>query len=646
MNKQTINDQEFVHFLKWCLPKLDLCWPGFRKVRGTIRKRLARRMWELELPDLAAYQKKLEADPSEWRELDRMFRIPISRFYRDRNVYELLDREVLPSCADVVRKQGRRVLRILSAGCASGEEPYTINLIWKLRLSERYPDVELQVFALDIDDVMLHRAEMACYSASSFRDVPADLFENGFYRSDGEYCLRDAFRLGVRFEKADLRETFPDGPFDLILCRNTAFTYFDDATQVEVFARLDANLRDSGYLIIGSHESLPPRASAYHQLSAGVPVYRKGIEAHSADFGFKVGSKSVLVLDGSYGEGGGQILRSALSLSSIIGQSIRIENIRAGRRNPGLAAQHVTSVRAVAALCDAEVHGDAIGASLLEFSPQRKAEAGTYQFDVSAVREGRSAGSAPLVLQAVIVPLALAGGQSEVTIYGGTHVPWSPSFDYLEGVWLPTLNTIGISAKVALEAWGWYPAGGGRIRCTIEGSARALKPVSMLDRGSLEGVTGRAVVANLPGHIAERMAEHARELLAAEGIHADIAVQSVASVGSGAGIFLTARYQRIHCGFTGLGKCGKPAEKVAAESVGLLLPHRDSGAAFETNLADQIILPLALAPEASEYSVERVSHHLETNAWLVEQFGLAQFEIQREADGTGIVRIIPEEPHK
>ena len=280
MNKQTINDQEFVHFLKWCLPKLDLCWPGFRKVRGTVHKRLARRMWELELPDLAAYQKKLEADPSEWRELDRMFRIPISRFYRDRNAYELLDREVLPSCADVVRKQGRRVLRILSAGCASGEEPYTINLIWKLRLSERYPDVELQVFALDIDDVMLHRAETACYSASSFRDMPADLFENGFYHFDGEYCLRDAFRLGVRFEKADLRETFPDGPFDLILCRNTAFTYFDDATQVEMFARLDASLRDSGYLITGSHESLPPQAHGYHRLQPGVPVFRKCAEAH------------------------------------------------------------------------------------------------------------------------------------------------------------------------------------------------------------------------------------------------------------------------------------------------------------------------------------------------------------------------------
>jgi chemotaxis protein methyltransferase CheR len=279
MTNPKINKEEFVHFLKWCLPKLNLCWPGFRKVHGTVRKRLASRMRELGLPDLAAYRERLESEPSEWLALDRLCRIPISRFFRDKAVYEMLTLKILSDCAEVVQKRGGGTLRILSAGCASGEEPYTINLIWKLRLSERYPDIELQVFALDIDDVMLARAETACYSASSFRDMPADLFENGFYRSDGEYCLRDAFRLGVRFEKADLRETLPTGPFDLILCRNTAFTYFNDAARIMVFVGLDASLRDGGYLIIGSHESLPPQAHSYHRLQSGIPVYQKRAEA-------------------------------------------------------------------------------------------------------------------------------------------------------------------------------------------------------------------------------------------------------------------------------------------------------------------------------------------------------------------------------
>lgn len=280
MKNPAIEKEEFVRFLKWCLPKLSLCWSGYRKVHGTVRKRLARRMQELGLPNLAAYREKLESEPSEWLELDRLCRIPISRFYRDKAVYETLSLEVLPNCADAVHERGGGVLRILSAGCASGEEPYTISLIWWLRLSGRYPDVELQIFALDIDDVMLHRAETSCYSAGSFKEMPADLFENGFRRADGEYCLRDPYRLGVLFEKADLRENVLAGPFDLILCRNSAFTYFNDAARVMVFAKLDASLRDGGYLIIGSHESLPPQAHSYRRLQPGVPVLRKCAEAH------------------------------------------------------------------------------------------------------------------------------------------------------------------------------------------------------------------------------------------------------------------------------------------------------------------------------------------------------------------------------
>lgn len=283
VDRPVIPKDDFVRFLKWCLPRLNLRWPGFRKVHETVRKRLGRRMQALGLASLEAYRHRLETDPSEWRELDRLCRIPISRFYRDKAVYDALTSDVLPGCADASRARGDRMLRVLSAGCASGEEPYTISLIWHLRVSKHYPDVALDLCAIDIDDGMLRRARTACYSAGSFRDLPSDLLERGFSRQDGATCLRDAFRGGVRFEKCDLRVTVPAGPFDLILCRNTVFTYFDEALQRRVFRKLDAGLRDGGFLIIGSHEALPPQASGYSRTAPGLPVFRKRSRKASAN---------------------------------------------------------------------------------------------------------------------------------------------------------------------------------------------------------------------------------------------------------------------------------------------------------------------------------------------------------------------------
>jgi RNA 3'-terminal phosphate cyclase (ATP) len=176
-----------------------------------------------------------------------------------------------------------------------------------------------------------------------------------------------------------------------------------------------------------------------------------------------------LVIDGAHGEGGGQILRSALTFSAITGRPLRIENVRAGRKNPGLAAQHVTSVRALAAICRARVAGNAIGATTLEFAPQAPVCAGDYAFDVAAARLGGSAGAAGLVLQAVLPPLVLARGESRITIRGGTHMTWSPPYDYLREVWLPALAKIGIKAELELGASGWFPIGKGEIRARVSG---------------------------------------------------------------------------------------------------------------------------------------------------------------------------------
>jgi len=179
------------------------------------------------------------------------------------------------------------------------------------------------------------------------------------------------------------------------------------------------------------------------------------------------------------------------------------------------------------------------------------------------------------------------------------------------------------------------------MSCTIAGKASEIRPVSLLDRGKLQRVTGRAVAAHLPVHIAIRMADGATNLLAQEGIVAAINAEAVESVSSGAGIFLTAHYENVHCGFAGHGKRGKPAEEVAADAVELVLSHHRSRGALDVHLADQLILPLALATGPSEYSVERLTRHIETHAWLVEQFGLAGVMLSRQADGTGVVQIVP-----
>lgn len=352
-----------------------------------------------------------------------------------------------------------------------------------------------------------------------------------------------------------------------------------------------------------------------------------------------------LVIDGSQGEGGGQILRTALSLAAIEGRAIRIENIRAGRPKPGLAAQHVTCVRAVAGLCRAEVAGDEIGARRLDFSPGSPVQAGDYAFDISAARKGGSAGATGLVLQALLPPLALAQGDSRVTLRGGTHVAWSPPFDYLQGVWLPALAGLGISADLELRRFGWYPAGGGEVRARISGLGPAmkgrLKPLTLLDRGPLEGVSGRAVGANLPPHIPERMAAQARNLLEAEGIEAAIDAELTEAACPGAGLFLTAHYRGLACGFSALGERGKRAEQVGKEAARALLAHRRSGAALDRHLADQVLLPLALAGGPSSYSAQAITRHLRSNAAVIECFGLAEVRFSDGERSTGIVELVP-----
>lgn len=347
----------------------------------------------------------------------------------------------------------------------------------------------------------------------------------------------------------------------------------------------------------------------------------------------------LIVIDGSHGEGGGQILRSALSLSALLGRPVRVENIRAGRPNPGLQAQHLTAVRACAAICGAKVEGDSPGSQALTFAPGGPPQPGDYTFDVAEARQGGSAGAVTLVLQTVLLPLALSGGRSRLTIRGGTHVAWSPPCHYVQSVYLPVLARLGLQAEVELLKWGWYPAGGGEVRAEIfPRPAAGLSGLELVSRGRLIRLHGLAVAANLPAHIPQRMADRARGLLQGQGITVEIEPLRVKAVSAGAGIFLTAEYEGSVAGFGALGAKGKPSEQVAEEACREMLAFHRSGAVVDRYLADQLILPLALASGPSVYLAEEISQHTRTNVYVVERITSRRFLVS-EGEGLGRVEI-------
>jgi RNA 3'-terminal phosphate cyclase (ATP) len=352
----------------------------------------------------------------------------------------------------------------------------------------------------------------------------------------------------------------------------------------------------------------------------------------------------MLHIDGSYGEGGGQILRTSLSLAAITGQSIRIDRIRAGRAKPGLAIQHLTGVRAAALLCKAHVTGDRVGSTELEFIPSQPVQAGQYTFDVAQTLGTGSAGAVTLILQTVLLPLALARGESIVTLKGGTFVPWSPPAPYIEQVYLPILQQMGVQATVSIGAWGWYPRGGGELNLQVSGNDNrvgSLKPIQLLERGALQQVKGLAIVTELPSHIPQRMASRAQNLLEQAQLKAQVQPRRERGAGPGAGVFLTAEYEHTRTGFGAVGKLGLPAEEVAAIATQELLAFHTNGAPVDVYLADQLLLPAALAAAPSQYRVVEISTHLVTNAGVIEQFKLAKIAIDKS---THSVTVTPSSP--
>jgi chemotaxis protein methyltransferase CheR len=270
-----ITQDTCVTFLRWCLPRLELRWPGYRKVRRLVAKRLNRRLTELRLADLSAYRTLLMSAPEEWVRLDAICRIPISRFYRDRATFGVIARQLLPEAAATAGAGGDTALKCWSAGCASGEEPYTLVLAWRLCVVRDWSALGFTVIATDADETMIERAEAACYARSSLKDLPQEWLDRAFIRRGQLFCLAPEFRKGVELVLQDIRRSMPDGPFDLILCRNLVFTYFDEALQRRISEQLRERLRPGGFLVLGVHEVLPAGVRGFGLIAPNLPIYRR-----------------------------------------------------------------------------------------------------------------------------------------------------------------------------------------------------------------------------------------------------------------------------------------------------------------------------------------------------------------------------------
>jgi RNA 3'-terminal phosphate cyclase (ATP) len=318
----------------------------------------------------------------------------------------------------------------------------------------------------------------------------------------------------------------------------------------------------------------------------------------------------VITIDGSQGEGGGQVLRTALALSLVTGKPFRIEKIRAGRKKPGLMRQHLTAANAAAEVSVAEVEGNAVGSGGLSFVPG-SVKPGAYGFSVG------TAGSVTLVLQTVLPALLLAEGPSVLTLEGGTHNPCAPPFEFLEKAFLPLVNQMGPTVTVNLERPGFYPAGGGRFTASIE-PCPTLSPIERLERGPLVRRGARALVARLPRKIAEReLRVLRRELSWPERV---LTVEEVRdSRGPGNALLVEVECEHVTEVFAGIGQRGVPAERVAGRLAKAFREYFDAGVPVGKHLADQLLIPLALAG-SGRYRTLRPTPHTTTNVEVVKRF--------------------------
>ncbi|MDW5551393.1 RNA 3'-terminal phosphate cyclase [Methanosarcina sp.] len=322
----------------------------------------------------------------------------------------------------------------------------------------------------------------------------------------------------------------------------------------------------------------------------------------------------MLEIDGSYGEGGGQLVRTAVALSAVTGKGIRVTNIRKNRPNPGLKQQHLKALETAAKICQAQISGLFPGSTELSFVPV-EIKGGKYDIDIG------TAGSITLFLQCIMPALPFAKEEVELTIKGGTDVAWSPTMDYLQHVTFSALKQLGYSGRVTLKEHGYYPKGGGKVSayfkpCRLQGF-HFLKEE--------EKIKGISHASNLPAHVPLRQAEAASTRLMEAGYPSQIETQSFEAFSTGSGITVWTGYM----GGSALGKRGLPAEKVGKDAADEIILELRAGASVDTYLADQLIPYMALAGNSS-YTVRELSLHTKTNIWVTEQFLDVNFRIEKK----------------
>ena len=329
-----------------------------------------------------------------------------------------------------------------------------------------------------------------------------------------------------------------------------------------------------------------------------------------------------VTIDGS--SGGGQMLRNAVALSAVSGRPVRVTNIRGARPKPGLRPQHLMAIRAAADACGADLTGAEIGSSEIEFRPGEIRPRTDWRFDVG------TAGSLMLVLQCLLPALACAQTESQITLIGGTDVPFAPPFDYFQEVFLPALAELGPRVDVRLVRRGFYPKGGGEVEVKVQ-PGPAIRPLSWCQRGPVTRIAGRAYSQGLPGHIVERMRKAAFRTLAAAGHEkAEIDCEVLPRGRSeGCGIVLWAECgagRRL--GASALGRRGKRAEEVGEEAARGLLDELESGGAVDSRLADQMIVWMAIADGPSEVTTSRLTDHILSSVEVTEAVVGARFSLE------------------
>ena len=337
----------------------------------------------------------------------------------------------------------------------------------------------------------------------------------------------------------------------------------------------------------------------------------------------------MLEIDGSEGEGGGQVLRSSLALSLLTGRAFRIRSIRARRRRPGLLKQHLTAVRAAACVGRARVEGDTLGSGTLVFEPGPR-QGGDHAFDIG------SAGSVTLVLQAVLPALLDLAGPTTLELRGGTHNPMAPPHDFLRATFLPLLARMGVRVETVLERAGFYPGGGGCLRVSVHPCAR-LSPLHLLERGEHRSTRARVWLSCLPEHVARReMAVVEREMQVPPAAQAIEEVRD--GCGPGNAVVLEVACEHVTEVITAFGEKGVPAETVAGRAVEEARRYLASGAPVGEHLADQLLLPMVVAGGGS-FVTGPLSSHTTTNIGVIQRFVDVGVECVPHGDGTWTVRM-------